>query len=157
MTMTDAEREPFVFATPADRELAIAWVETLERGDVPQGKTVLRTVTASGETFDCCLGRLCDLADPTAWKSTPFPEKHDEVSLPWGELCDYTTPPGDLVAKFGMSENGTPFNTTCFWVFGPDNREFTSLAYANDAGVSHPEIAKELRRYFGFPAEGPIS
>lgn len=48
-------------------ELKEKWVAALRSGKYKQGKKVLRTY----ENTFCCLGVLCDIANPNGWEPAP--------------------------------------------------------------------------------------
>lgn len=90
-----------------DAELKTKWVAALRSGHYKQGAGRLR----DGENNCCCLGVLCDIADPAGWKqcagetvwrhrgSTAIIDRdlHEQLAL---------THTGELM---GMNDGGQPF------------------------------------------------
>lgn len=85
--------------TPDQRTRLRQWAEDLENPpvDVQQGRGRLRYIE-DGIKKDCCLGRVCDLHDPSLWQP--------EGANAQGQTYDwkYTgTPPGAVDTAFGIA------------------------------------------------------
>jgi hypothetical protein len=50
-----------------DKELKAKWVAALRSGDYKQGHTTLRAKVKDAPDRFCCLGVLCDVAEPEGW------------------------------------------------------------------------------------------
>jgi hypothetical protein len=104
------------------------WTNALRSGNYKQGKNYLRNAT---DEF-CCLGVLCDLADPSKWERTTSDERHEVYA--WGaEASTQLIHNEDLELAIGL--NGMVSNT---W------GSFTIqdvLAQHNDNGATFAEIA----------------
>lgn len=116
-----------------DLELAWRWIEALERGDYAQTIQRLR----SGDRF-CCLGVVCDIADPTAWTGTLRTQlwQSEELILP-ATLSDRLG-----ISQTGMRDDRLP------WPIDGDSDTLTDI---NDGGADFITIAALLRDYYGFP------
>lgn len=120
-----------------DAAIKAKWLEALRSGDYRQGTGHLRSV--SNDTY-CCLGVLCDIADPEGWEST-IPESGTTGNLHHGYGG---TPSPDTLDRVGLPERfynrpGISFKTE-------DNHEFNNpvaaLTHQNDRmGKSFDEIA----------------
>jgi hypothetical protein len=122
-----------------DRELVVRWIEALESGRYRQTRSCLRD--AKGY---CCLGVLCEVADPGRYREDGG---YDD---PAGGGLYYMLLPNDLAERVGLGNaGGLPDGTD--WREGAIG--FGSLAAANDAGVPFATIARWLRGYYGMPAE----
>lgn len=106
------------------------WIEALRSGKYKQGKHALRRVYAGSDEF-CCLGVLCDVAHPDAWRDandqryTEFIDPADK--RPYGAM-----PPMSISEAAGILEDQD------------------TLANWNDLGIfSFAEIADKLEAGYG--------
>lgn len=129
--MTDREHESLIRTTdpkaesypPMARGLKAEWLEALRGGKYEQGKETLRDTAVTGTTAYCCLGVLCNLYDPRAWRFADSAQTYGEWEYDdegdTGELPDGFRERVALLA---------------------DSAE-TKLIRMNDAGASFMEIA----------------
>lgn len=102
---------------PMNRALRDRWVAALRSGQYPQSKGSLRTHTGY-----CCLGVLCDVVDPKAWRLIP----HTEVFTHSGEgaaaylsldITERTHVWEDAqVELVTMNDNNWPFRAIAQWI-----------------------------------------
>ncbi len=102
------------------------WIKALLSGEYVQGKEALCT---EGKKYDkfCCLGVLCDIADPNKWGVKKFPEGGSEVY--WGRKDVTDLPPYSLLVDVGLSD-----------------KEVEKLASMNDNGHEFEAIAKYIKK-----------
>ena len=100
-----------------------AWIERLEKNDLPQGREQLRT--KKGEF--CCLGVACVVLDE-----------------PIGDVGAYYLPES-AVEDLGMHDDcGTPIDPE----FGLSVKDIPNCAVMNDKyRLTFPQIARVLREY----------
>lgn len=118
-----------------DKELRTRWIEALAGGDSPyrQGQSVLR----DDEDRFCCLGVLCDLAQPEAWEQSSGLECGEEGcdchndSLWYHELGDMAEGAGDTVLSDAALEK-----------LGLNTEQQQILTRLNDGGFTFQEIAR---------------
>jgi len=94
-----------------DAELKAKWVVTLRSGNYQQSGGQLR----DSNNYCCCLGVLCDIAEPSGWKNMDWGFFHN------GHDC--------LPSYRFLSRIGLPLGSA------------NELAHMNDHGVSFAEIA----------------
>jgi hypothetical protein len=119
-----------------DEEGLLRWIEELESGRRQQAKCVLRSDTSDQASF-CCLGVEFDLRNPAAW----VPDEDFESGEPNGEVSGWDDVSNDAVP-------GEEY----FWKYGIREEGVRRLAWMNDDRSTFPEIAAELRRWFGLTA-----
>ncbi len=79
-----------------DQDLRARWIAALRSGEYKQARGKLRDGNAM-----CCLGVLCDVADPRGWK---------EVASSWEYQGRDSYPPTDLLRKVGVTSQGALAN-----------------------------------------------
>lgn len=141
-----------------NRALAIQWVDALESGDYTQGQRFLHPTPA---TY-CCLGVLCDLANPNGWQPVtdpthPIPFTGPVTVLPEGE----TTHQVGLIG--GRRYDGEPWELPApilakLHRASSYSDEVMLDGFNDNFGLSFMEIASILRIYYGLPPrEGPTN
>lgn len=119
------------------------WIEDLRSGLHEQGKKKLRTQSEDGTTYDCCLGRLCDLysqahPDQTdmVWKKPkgePGTILESRKIIPFGPYMEIHILPEPVIRWAGLD---SPDPTVSI---NPNGR--SSLSVQNDGGATFKEIA----------------
>lgn len=116
-----------------DKEIKIKWLEALRSGKYIKGRNCLRKTTViDGITSYCCLGVLCDIVNPDAWKQRNVLTS-DAVQT--------------IVISSHLNETGLPafeIKESCQL----NIRKCQTLAHMNDDGKSFEEIAKYIEENF---------
>lgn len=133
------------------QDIALDLIDRLRSGKYTQGHSVLRSTTDDGAVKNCCLGIVCDMAVEAGVITSPVV---------------YETWAGETSYSYGDEENG--FNHAVLpevvkdWAgfytdngsFVPDSdadqemQEHHCLSGFNDTGVTFPEIADIVERYW---------
>lgn len=117
------------------KEIKDLWVTALRSGKYQQGKDYLRS---SDNTF-CCLGVLCDILEPEAWKRID----HDEDS----EYCHHGANnilPAIIELKANMNTN----NGMIIIEDPATDKQLMYLTNLNDSGMTFHQIADIIDRYW---------
>lgn len=134
-----------------NRELALNWVDALESGDYQQGQRFLHPTP---DTF-CCLGVMCDLANPEGWITPANPED----PIPY---TDHITvlPEADTAHQVGLI-GGSRYDEQPWELPAPIAAKLhRAKTYTDDIALdgfndnldlSFMEIASILRLYYGLP------
>lgn len=134
-----------------NRDLAVQWVHALESGEYQQGKGFLHPTP---DTY-CCLGVMCDLADPNGW------EPPDDPARPIPSINHTTVLPDSNIAHQvgligGRRYDGDTWIATDAILIKLDRRQSQMQDIALDGfndnyDLSFDEIADILRIYYGMP------
>lgn len=89
-------------------EIKAKWVEALRSGKYKQTRNALRK---SDNRF-CCLGVLCDIADPTGWQPAPGSYRHRHLQgMPDAEILRRADLPRICADELAaMNDGGKPFS-----------------------------------------------
>ena len=110
---------------------AMLWVEALRSGKYKQVGNHLKA-----KKGHCCLGVLCELSQKVEFEK--HPDDDGIYAVIDGNNVDFGALPLKVMAEFRLSNSeGRP---SCR-VVTIDGNEYTSLAHANDSGVSFAKIA----------------
>lgn len=121
------------------------WIDALRNGKFKQGKHFLERVN-NGEIEHCCLGVLCRVAGLIAIPRIVNEENFTEFR--YGEEVSDAALPETFAKLMGFADEPQEGGS------GPaivvDGAYYSSLAEANDRGVTFEQIADALEeRYFG--------
>ena len=89
-----------------------AWVEALRSGKYQQGRDRLRT----NDEY-CCLGVLCDLKDPSAWRDLTYYGAYfhgDDLMFPGEQLSGLDHEIESRLSR--MNDNGKSFAEIADWI-----------------------------------------
>jgi hypothetical protein len=98
------------------------WVAALRSGEYKKGTRGLRSPNSEGGYNYCCLGVLCNLINPNAWRHSVFSPGND-----FEERLSYV--PDKISEEIGLSDDYQH-----------------ELARLNDSGYSFAEIAEVIER-----------
>lgn len=117
--------------TKQQKAVVRRWIKALESGEYKQGRKVLVTAAAKGDSF-CCLGVLCDLAVRAKVIEAPPAVKIGETFY-YGECRDEVSLPSEVREWAGL---------TSYYGYYDDD---SSLAELNDMGKTFKTIAKVIK------------
>lgn len=90
-----------------NKEFKAKWLTALRSGEYKQGRNFLRQTNPNGKDRFCCLGVLCDIVDPTKWKSNEVIKPYDEhiTNIPY-DLMDNLNLEGGAVGHLMEMNDG---------------------------------------------------
>lgn len=109
-------------------DLVKRWLEALRSGEYKQGRGMLRS-----QNGYCCLGVVCDLIDPEAWKT----QIKRDYPYCWRSSEQQELFPVDLETSLSDTELD---------MLGLDHDQQESLMDMNDNGYSFYDIADEIEK-----------
>lgn len=110
-----------------------AWTDALRSNEYVQGKDFFKKLNEQGDLCFCAIGLLCEVNGITGTKD--------------GDMFTYSSEEDEDFLNRSKLNSEHAYGQ--FWILSmPDLQGYTSIADANDGGVSFTAIADHLDKYY---------